>query len=75
MLIDHLRRMAQAPQFFFFFEIEQSIIEISKITTRCLTRVCKNTKINFEPYTYGKKLVFVSKHMFLRMVNLNLGLN
>ena len=37
------------------------------------TRVCKNTKINFEALTYSKKLVFVSKYMFLGMGNLNLG--
>ena len=57
------------------FEVGLSVNEISKITTRCQTRVRENTKINFEALSYGKKLVFVSKYMFLKMGNLNWGLN
>ena len=58
-----------------FFEIGLSVNEISKITTKCQTRLYKNTKINFEALTYGRKLVFVSKYMFWGMSNLNLGFN
>ena len=56
--------MVQATGKIFFFEIGLSINEISKITTRCQTRVYKNTKIKFEGLTYDRKLVFVSKYMF-----------
>ena len=37
-------------------------IIVGVFTTRCQTRVCKNTKINFEARTHGKKLVFASKY-------------
>ena len=56
-------------------EIGLSINEILKTTTRCQTRARKNTEINFEALTYGKKLVFVSKYMFWGIGNLNLGFN
>ena len=58
MLIDCLYRIEQAI-LIFFFEIRLSVNEISKITNRWQMQVCKNTKINFEAHTYGKKLVFV----------------
>ena len=74
MIIDHLHRMAQAI-YKFFFEIGLSVNDISKTTTRCQTRVCKNTKINFEALAYGRKLVFVSKYTFLGMEYLNLDFN
>ena len=63
MLINHLHRMAQAF-FEIFFEIGLSVNKISKITTTCQTRVYKNTKIDFEALTYGRKLVFASKYVF-----------
>ena len=56
MLIDHLYKMTQAIQKF-FFEIGLPVDELSKITTRCQMRVRKNTKLNFEALLYGRKLV------------------
>ena len=74
MFIDHIHRMAQAIQKF-FFEIGSSVNEILKIITRYQKRVRKNTKIIFEALTYGRKLFFVSKYMFWGMGNLNMGFN
>ena len=54
MIVDHLYRMAHAI-YRIFLEIGLSVNEISKITTRSQTPVCKNTKINLEAHTNGRK--------------------
>ena len=75
MLLNHQRIIAQAMYIIFFLKSDCPLMRYRKSPLDVRREYVKIQKSILRPLLKGKKLVFVSKYMFLVIENLNLWFN